>query len=138
MDLNDIDSVCFLKVIKYNRCDSACASQMTLVRVFFQNFQILSPHCVLSYTEDVFHISRLNNYYAESYTGWCKSLSVGHFKIWVTNQIFLKQFATLPAPILTTVFKSNPKRNFYEFLLCKNNEFSLLLFSDRSTFGHLI
>ena len=52
----------------------------------------LSPKLVLAYAEDIACDSNLKNC-AKCKSGWCKSVGVEHFEIWVKKGLFGKQSA---------------------------------------------
>ena len=58
-----------------------------IVHLVWKNFSILSPKLVLEYAEDILSDSRLKNC-AKCKGGWCKSVCVERFEIWVKKGIF--------------------------------------------------
>ena len=61
-------------------------SQGKLLEVVWKIFTILSPKLVLAYAEDISSDSRLK-ICAKYKTGWCKSVDVEHFEVWVKKDI---------------------------------------------------
>ena len=62
-----------------------CLGRMDII--VWKNFSILSPKLVLEYAEDILNDSRLKNC-AKCKGGWCKSVCVERFEIWVKKGFF--------------------------------------------------
>ena len=60
---------------------------LVVVIIVWRNFSILGPKLVLAYAEDVLSDSRLKNC-AKCKSGWCKSVGVERFEIWVRKKSF--------------------------------------------------
>ena len=58
--------------------------------IVWRNFSILSPKLVLAYAENILSDSRLKNC-AKSKSGWCKSVGVERFEIWIKKDFFGKK-----------------------------------------------
>ena len=58
--------------------------------IVWRNFSILSPKLVLAYAENILSDSRLKNC-DKSKSGWCKSVGVERFEIWVKKDFLVKK-----------------------------------------------
>ena len=60
------------------------------MELVWRNFSILGPKLVLAYAEDIFSDFILKKC-AKCKSGWCKSVGVEHFEIWVKKGFFGKK-----------------------------------------------
>ena len=75
---------------KWKRVFLTCHYHKIYRDVVWKIFSILSPKLVLEYAEDILSDSRLKNC-AKCKGGWCKSVCVERFEIWVKKGFFGKK-----------------------------------------------